>query len=346
MKTEMNLRMIVAAAMIAGCGAVNAQVVVNVDANQRGPMISPTHYGIFYEDINHAADGGLYAELIRNRSFEDDTMFSGRGMARRRTQDGQNLPAPQQTRITGWHSNGDITLSLTQQNLLNDVQHNALNVKVEPNGGWVSNEGFWGINAVKGRKYKLSFWAKSDAGYSSDVTFQLAKENNQTLATTSMKLKIGKEWKKYTAELTADGDDPKAQFVMVLTKAGEFQLDVVSLFPPTFKDRENGMRPDLAQMLLDMHPRFMRFPGGCFVEGQQSPDNAFRWKRTIGPIEQRELGLPHKRRNRIPRVPATLRRPRCQTALRGQRRHLARWLHTLRPDWRMDRRVSRCTRIC
>ena len=288
MKTEFNLRTIIASAMLAGCCMVNAQVVVNVDANQRGPMISPTHYGIFYEDINHAADGGLYAELIRNRSFEDDTMFSGRGMARRRTQDGQNVPAPQQTRITGWHVNGNITLSLTQQNLLNDVQHNALNVKVEPSGGWVSNEGFWGINAVKGRKYKLSFWAKSDAGYSSDVTFQLMKENTVPVAAATVKLKLDKKWKKYTAEFTADEDDPKAQFVIILTKAGEFQLDVVSLFPPTFKDRKNGMRPDLAQMLLDMHPRFMRFPGGCFVEGQQSPDNAFRWKRTIGPIEQRE----------------------------------------------------------
>ena len=262
MKTEFNLRTIIASAMLAGCGMVNAQVVVNVDANQRGPMISPTHYGIFYEDINHAADGGLYAELIRNRSFEDDTMFSGRDMNRRRNQDGQNVPVPQQTRITGWHVNGNITLSLTQQNLLNDVQHNALNVKVEPSGGWVSNEGFWGINAVKGRKYKLSFWAKSDAGYSSDVTFQLMKENTVPVAAATVKLKLDKKWKKYTAEFTSDENDPKAQFVIILTKAGEFQLDVVSLFPPTFKDRKNGMRPDLAQMLLDMHPRFMRFPGG------------------------------------------------------------------------------------
>ncbi|MDE6337180.1 MAG: arabinosidase, partial [Muribaculaceae bacterium] len=88
--------------------------------------------------------------------------------------------------------------------------------------------------------------------------------------------------------ITATGNDPKAEVTLTADKAGEFQLDVVSLFPPTFKGRENGMRPDLAQMLADMNPTFMRFPGGCFVEGQISPDNAFRWKRTIGPIEQRE----------------------------------------------------------
>lgn len=103
-----------------------------------------------------------------------------------------------------------------------------------------------------------------------------------------MKVACSKKWEKYTATIIATGNDPKAEFSLTADKAGEFQLDVVSLFPPTFKNRENGMRPDLAQMLADMSPRFMRFPGGCFVEGQESPDNAFRWKRTIGPIEQRE----------------------------------------------------------
>ena len=112
--------------------------------------------------------------------------------------------------------------------------------------------------------------------------------NGQSLGNIKIKADFGKEWKKYTATITATGNDPRAEFTLTADKAGEFQLDVVSLFPPTFKNRPNGMRPDLAQMLADMHPRFMRFPGGCFVEGQQSPDNAFRWKRTIGPIEQRE----------------------------------------------------------
>ncbi len=267
-----------AAIYIATC-TMNAQVIINVDANKKGPKISPTHYGIFYEDINHAADGGLYAELIRNRSFEDHLMPGNR---RTPSREGQ------ETRISSWFTLGDASIKLTQENLLNNVQHNALNVTITKAGDGVRNEGFWGINAVKGTKYKLLFWAKSQNGYNGTITAKLQSANGQSLGNVNIKVNIGKEWKKYTATITATGNDTHAEFALTADKAGEFQIDVVSLFPPTFKNRENGMRPDLAQMLANMHPRFMRFPGGCFVEGQQSPDNAFRWKRTIGPIEQRE----------------------------------------------------------
>ena len=284
----MQLRKILAVTLMAATHAMNAQVVINIDAAQRGPMVSPTHYGIFYEDINHAADGGLYAELIRNRSFEDDTMPQGRGRNRRRAgQEGQ-ADAPQPPRISHWFSVGDAQMALVKENLLNDVQHNALNVTITRTGDGVRNEGFWGMNAVKDRKYRLSFWAKSDKKYKGILTARLQSAGGQSLGEAKVKAAFSKEWKKYTAEIIATGNDPKAEFTLTADKAGEFQLDVVSLFPPTFKDRENGMRPDLAQMLADMSPRFMRFPGGCFVEGQLSPDNAFRWKRTIGPIEQRE----------------------------------------------------------
>lgn len=260
----MKIKQILLLALLAMVTAMNAQVIIDIDANKRGPMISPVHYGIFYEDINHAADGGLYAELIRNRSFEDDS-----------------IPC-------NWNAVGDAKISLVKENLLNDVQHNALEVIVNRQGDGVLNEGFWGINAVKGRKYELSFWAKSDKKYKGTLTARLQSVSGQTLGETDIKVSFSKDWKKYTATIIATGDDPKAEFTLTADKTGEFQLDVVSLFPPTFRNRENGMRPDLAQMLADMSPRFMRFPGGCFVEGQLSPDNAFRWKRTIGPIEQRE----------------------------------------------------------
>lgn len=255
---------ILAALLIAGLPSISAQVVIDIDAAQRGPIVSPTHYGIFYEDINHAADGGLYAELIRNRSFEDDTTHCN------------------------WFGVGNAQLTLVKEGLLNEVQHNALNVKLSRAGDGVRNEGFWGINAVKGRKYQLSFWAKSDSKYDGTITVRLQSISGQPLGEETMNVSFSKEWKKFTATITATGTDPKSEFTLTADKPGEFQLDVVSLFPPTFKNRENGMRPDLAQMLADMNPGFMRFPGGCFVEGQQSPDNAFRWKRTIGPIERRE----------------------------------------------------------
>ena len=261
------------------CGAATAQVTIDIDANQRGPRISPTHYGIFFEDINHAADGGLYAELIRNRSFEDGPRYGA--------------PADMQ----GWKAVGfngsTIDAQLVQpskkEQLLNSVQQNALKLTLNAtpaNAVRLENEGFWGINAVQGRSYKLSVWIKGN--YKGTIKARLFNSKNLYAETivTADNIKQ-KEWTKLTAELTAIGNDPKAQFALVFDGKGTLLIDVVSLFPPTFKNRENGLRPDLAQMLYEMHPKFMRFPGGCFVEGQISPENAFRWERTIGPIEER-----------------------------------------------------------
>jgi len=275
----MTSRTITLLALAAATCTLQAQVVINVDAQQQGAEISPTHYGIFFEDINHAADGGLYAELIRNRSFEDDTMPSNN--RRNNQENGKD-------HISSWYAVGNARLTLIQHNLLNNAQRNALNVQFSAPGDGVKNEGFWGMNVVAGRKYKLSFFAKSDQGYKGILKAQFIDTQGKILGSSNIKVKAIGKWTKYTATINATGNDPKAQFALVTDKAGSLQFDVVSLFPPTFKNRPNGMRPDLAQMLADMHPRFMRFPGGCFVEGKDSPDNAFRWKRTIGPIEERE----------------------------------------------------------
>ncbi len=277
------------------CGAAAAQVTIDIDANKRGPRISPTHYGIFFEDINHAADGGLYAELIRNRSFEDGPSYGA--------------PADMQAWSTYAVSPSQLTARLVQPSkkapLLNSVQQNALELTINATAAQpvcLVNEGFWGINTVQGRTYRLSFWAKGK--YSGNIKAVLkahgAHEAHEAPPTAPEGASIlaeaivspsgderGASWRKYTAELTATGNDPKAQFALVFDGKGTLTIDVVSLFPPTFKNRENGLRPDLAQMLYEMHPKFMRFPGGCFVEGQISPENAFRWERTIGPIEER-----------------------------------------------------------
>ena len=267
------------------CGAATAQVTIDIDANQRGPRISPTHYGIFFEDINHAADGGLYAELIRNRSFEDGPRYGA--------------PADMQAWTAVGFNGSTIDAQLVQpskkEQLLNSVQQNALKLILNAtpaNAVRLENEGFWGINAVQGRSYKLSFWIKGN--YKGNIKARLFNSKNlyaETIVSPyGMQEKNGyklKEWTKLTAELTSNGNDPKAKFALVFDGKGTLLIDVVSLFPPTFKNRENGLRPDLAQMLYEMHPKFMRFPGGCFVEGQISPENAFRWERTIGPIEER-----------------------------------------------------------
>ena len=264
--------------------SASAQVTIDVDASQRGPRISPTHYGIFFEDINHAADGGLYAELIRNRSFEDGPHYGA--------------PADMQGWTTTAAAPSQLTARLIQPAkktpLLNSVQQNALelNVSATPQSpACLVNEGYWGINAVQGRAYRLSFWAKAPKYKGTMKATLRSKDGEQVYAESVVGAFAAdnkqKGWQKYTATLQSNGNDPQAQFALVLDGVGTVQLDMVSLFPPTFRNRENGLRHDLAQMLYEMHPRFMRFPGGCFVEGQISPENAFRWERTIGPIEER-----------------------------------------------------------
>ena len=257
----------------------SAQITIDVDANDRGPQISPTHYGIFFEDINHAADGGIYAELIRNRSFED-----GEGYGKPATMEAWSTFAASPSQL-----NARLIQSGKKVKLLNSAQGNALELDVKASAEMpvcLVNEGFWGINVVQGRTYRLSFFAKGSYQGGVKATF-CDKDGPTVYASPDVQASFGKEWTKYTATLTATGNDPKAQFALVFDGKGTIDLDVVSLFPPTFRNRENGLRPDLMQMLYEMHPKFMRFPGGCFVEGQISPDNAFRWERTIGPIEQR-----------------------------------------------------------
>lgn len=261
---------ILLAALLASSLAANAQVKINVDAANPGIKVSPNLYGIFFEDINHAADGGLYAELISNRSFEDSD---------------NAIP----TWRTSASNGASITSQLVSKALLNNAQGKALQITVKADKAATAsliNEGFWGINAVQGRTYKLSLFAKGN--YKGGLKARLISADGKTVyAETTVDAAIGKKWNKYTAELTANANDPKAQFELVFDGKGSVTLDVVSLFPPTFMNRPNGLRPDLAQLLYNIRPKFVRFPGGCYVEGQESPENAFHWEKTIGPIEQR-----------------------------------------------------------
>lgn len=248
-----------------------AQIDVRIDARKASIDISPMLYGIFYEDINHAADGGIYAELIRNRSFEDDA-----------------------TKAEGWTPylsvNGNVRMTIVKEDLMNKIQGQALHVVTTGIGdtdAGVMNAGFWGINAVKGREYKLSMWVKIKR---SRGLYAILKGKNGTQFYAAEKLQVDRQkggWQHVTATLKCNTNDADARFIITSGGNSDFYLDVVSLFPPTYKNRENGLRADLVEMLQGLHPRFMRFPGGCFVEGQGSMDDAFRWERTIGPIEER-----------------------------------------------------------
>ena len=244
-----------------------AQTQFTIDLNEKGVDISPTHYGVFFEDINHAADGGMYAELIRNRSFEDATT------------------------IDPWAKTGTaaFTLSLDNTNALNSNQTNSLKMMVTSASAsaraGVYNPGYWGINVVLGRQYTLTFFAKRNITFAGNITASLESSTGTKYATAVVS-GLTTNWQKFTCTLTATGNNPSGRLVLSANSVGTIWFDVVSLFPPTFNNRPNGLRPDLAQMVADLHPKFIRFPGGCFVEGDYL-NNRFQWKKTIGKIEER-----------------------------------------------------------
>lgn len=245
-----------------------AQVTFNVDHAKKGPEISDRLYGIFFEEINHAGDGGLYAELVRNRSFED------------------NAGNPD-----FWWTVGTASATLNNTGTLNDV--NPLNLRVVMNAAnaGVRNEGYWGMRIVRGEVYKLSFWMRSD-GYKGSIKAQLQNGGGGSLGQVVIsngQLSTTSKWVKVTAEIKATGSDDNGWLALLGSEAGTVYYDMVSLFPPTFKDRENGCRRDLAEKLAAIHPKFLRFPGGCVVEGAGTVavPNRFEWKKTIGPIEER-----------------------------------------------------------
>lgn len=279
-----------AAAALCAAAPVSAQSVLTVDASQKGAAIGPLHYGIFFEEINHAGDGGIYAELIRNRSFEDDLETkSVRPRRRNPNRPGRELHMPRG--IQGWHTVGQARAATCQEHLLNQAQEACVELEVKEAGAGIRNEGFWGINAVQGTKYRLSFWVRAEQKWAGTVTASLCETSGTSLGATPISIEAGTEWRRYEAEITATGSNPEASLALTFSKPGSIYLDVVSLFPPTYKDRPNGCRKDLAQLLEALHPRFMRFPGGCYVEGQATENNnlqnRFVWYKTIGPIEQR-----------------------------------------------------------
>lgn len=257
------------AALFAGSATfgLSAQVTLNFDAAERGPMISPLQYGIFYEEINNAGDGGLYAELIRNRCFEDAS-------------------SPDY-----WSAIGGATMTITRSGLMNENRRAALNLKLNGANEGISNTGYWGIPVRGGETFKLTVWLKSDNGYKGTVTAAIS-ENGSVAATGSTDVSLDGKWQKITMSVTAAETDQyfgNGKFHLTFSNAGSLTVGMVSLFPKTYMDRENGCRVDLAKMLEGLHPKFVRFPGGCYIEGDGTLEGQrrFEWKKTIGPIEER-----------------------------------------------------------
>ncbi len=258
------------AAALSSAVVASSQPIVNVDVQHLGAAVSPRLYGIFFEEINHAGDGGLYAELVQNRSFEDD-----------------------EQRPAHWTTVGTAAASLVTDRMLNPRQAHALRLSVKSAGDGVQNEGYWGMAFRQQTTYTFSAWIKADAAYKGEAAVRLRGRDGRDLgqAIVPLKLKAGQWTQVKDIAVVATGSDPAGSMALTFSAPGTFTLDVVSLFPPTYKGRPNGCRIDLAELLEDLHPKFMRFPGGCYVEGQTTPrnklHNRFEWKNTVGPIEQR-----------------------------------------------------------
>ncbi len=247
-----------------------SEAIIRVDVSHPLRSISPTLWGIFFEDISHAADGGLYAELVRNRSFEDgprrDHWFL----------------------VTSPGAKGSISIDSSRP--LNSANRRGLRLRIiDPKKGRVGlgNSGYWGIAAKKEARYLLSLYARGGDGFRGPLVVTLEGAGGTVYARAQL-AGIAKEWRRFTCRLTPDQSDPSARLVIAASSPGTVWLDLVSLFPEdTFLRRLNGLRADLAQMLADLKPSAVRFPGGCYVEGD-SPPNAYRWKRTVGDVAARE----------------------------------------------------------
>lgn len=249
------------------------QTKLTVNVDNEIAEIQPTMYGIFFEDINFAADGGLYAEMIKNRSFE--------------------FPLP----MMGWqepnsdrHSfNKNSGIARTVKYADSSGNHDYIRVTINDDDGYVLiNEGFRGMGVRQDDKYRVSVMAANKEGDIKKINFQLIDTTGAVIGKTSILPDSG-DWKTYESQFTASETRGKAKLKITFEGTGEILLDMVSLFPEdTWKNRENGLRKDLVQLLYDMNPGFLRFPGGCIVEGRTLAQR-YQWKKTVGPIAEREV---------------------------------------------------------
>ena len=234
--------------------------------------IQPTMYGIFFEDINFAADGGIYAEMVKNRSFEFTLPMMG-------------WEQPKSDRFSMNDNSGFASVFKRKDEMANE---HYLRVTVKSDTGYVLvNTGFRGMGVKEGMTYNLSFDARIEEGAQA-LRFDLIDSTGSSLGGVSVQPE-GNSWKTYEASFTTTTTEMKAQLQISFQGQGILDLDMISLFPEdTWKNRPGGLRADLVQKLADLQPGFLRFPGGCIVEGR-TLDRRYQWKKTVGDVEDRTL---------------------------------------------------------
>ena len=239
---------------------------IQVEVKKTGSPIQKTMYGIFFEDINFGADGGLYGEMIKNRSFEFDN------------------------HLVGWLPFGNVKILNDKPCFDKNPTYVQLSYHKELTGSGIENEGFKGIGVKATDVYKLSVYARCHDIDSIELKVELINSNNDIIASTKLKF-AGKDWKKYQVDLTPKKTEAHASLRLTMITRGVVDMDHISLFPAkTFRMHTNGMREDLAQALADLKPGIFRFPGGCIVEGTNLATR-YQWKNTIGPVENRPTNI-------------------------------------------------------
>jgi len=258
-----------AAMMLAVAARGQSTATVNIQVDQPGAAVSSNLFGIFFEEINFAGEGGIYAEMVRNRTFYNPTN------------------AVYWTLVTQGSAVGSMSVAANQP--LNTNLVNSLNLTFASGTGSVGagNSGFWGLAVQTNAVYDLNFYACAASGFSGAVAARLQSTNGGTVYAQTSFSGLTTNWQHFAASLVSAGTDTNAQLVLSISNAGTLWLDVVSLFPrATFHSRTNGLRADLANLLVALNPSFFRFPGGNYIESYNLT-NAVRWKKSIGGVAQR-----------------------------------------------------------
>jgi alpha-N-arabinofuranosidase len=270
--------LLLAGALLAAPRAQAAQeAAIEVAADKPGPAISPMLYGLMTEEINHAYDGGIYAELVRNRDFKEAD------------KDDPTRPAYWSPIGSGL---GNVVIKLDRQEPVNTAGLPVSLKVMVPAGclvGGVANQGFWGVPIRPASRYAASFYARGDKGFTGRLTLGLESADGSIAYVKSSPVAVEEKWKKFQVTLETPADakpSVNGRLAIRTAKPGTFWLSQVSLFPPTYKDRPNGNRIDLMERLAELHPSFLRFPGGNYLEGDTIHER-FNWKETIGPLENR-----------------------------------------------------------
>ncbi|WP_035644294.1 alpha-L-arabinofuranosidase C-terminal domain-containing protein [Flavobacterium sp. ASV13] len=271
MKTNIITKIILGTLLFSGIYGHAQKTTLEVDVTKSITKIKPTMFGLFFEDINFAADGGLYAEMIKNRSFEFDKPLMG-------------WEQPN-TKRSSLNMNSGVATPIKMLENKNNTNFCRILVN-DPKGYEIINEGFRGMGVKKDAKYNLSLKAANHERAIKKIIIQFIDKDKKVIGETSI-VPTSDEWKNYSEQFTATQTEAKAKLKITFEGTGTIDLDMISVFPEdTWKNRKNGLRKDIVQLLYDMKPGFLRFPGGCIVEGRTLADR-YQWKKSVGEVENR-----------------------------------------------------------